>query len=355
MSLGTTTSEDLTMLREMAQGWVDAAGPVDPDPRAARAGIGARWQEIAGLGWAGACVPESAGGLGFGPAAIGTLLEMLGRKLLTTPLLSTGLLAPQALVSRPDLAAALAAGHIVVGFGFDEGAHHGAAITTQAVDTPDGWRLTGRKRFVLDALRADLLLIAAQKDDGLGLFLVTATASERTALDTIDGREIGDVTLDRTPGAWLDIDKDGIERLCDLARIGLAAEMLGAAEGALHSITDYLKFREQFGRPIGSFQALQHRAAQMLCDIELARSAVTAAFAAAETGAPDVPALAALAKFSAGVAIHRVSNEMVQMHGGIGMTAEHPAGRTLKWARVAETLFGNEAWCAQRYAAFGGY
>nr|WP_246331747.1 acyl-CoA dehydrogenase [Sphingomonas chungangi] len=343
------------MLRDAARQWVGDAGPVEPDPRTARSGIGARWEAIAGLGWAGACVAEASGGLGFGPAATGALLEALGGTLSTTPLLSTGLIAAQALADRRDLASAIAAGEWVVAFAIDEGPRHGAPIATRAERDDAGWRLTGAKRFVLDAPRANRLLVTAQTADGRDLFLVDAAATTIAALDMIDGREIGDVAFDCAPGVPLGVGVEGIDRLCDLARTGLASEMLGAADGALRTTVDYLKLREQFGRPIGSFQALQHRAAQALCEIELARSSVAAAWTAAEHGTPDFPALAALAKYVAGEAIHRVSSEMVQMHGGIGMTAEHPAGRTLKWARVSETLFGNAAWCAERYATLRGF
>jgi alkylation response protein AidB-like acyl-CoA dehydrogenase len=143
--------------------------------------------------------------------------------------------------------------------------------------------------------------------------------------------------------------------LLDRARIGLAAEMLGAASEAFERTLQYLKEREQFGVPIGSFQALKHRAAIMFCALELARSAVAAALAALDAGRENVPALASLAKAKAGEALHLVSNEAVQMHGGIGMTDEHEIGFFLKRARVAEASFGSAAFHRDRYATLMGY
>jgi alkylation response protein AidB-like acyl-CoA dehydrogenase len=152
-------------------------------------------------------------------------------------------------------------------------------------------------------------------------------------------------------------DKGGelLEQVLDRARAGLAAEMLGSALQAFETTLDYLKTRVQFGQVIGSFQALQHRAAKMFTDLELARSCVEAALAAIDNDSPDVPELVSLAKAKVGDTLHLVSNEMVQMHGGIGMTDAHDAGFYLKRARAAETTFGGQAYHRDRYARINGY
>ncbi len=148
---------------------------------------------------------------------------------------------------------------------------------------------------------------------------------------------------------------DLLEKMLDRARAGLAAEMLGAAIQAFETTLDYLKTRVQFGQVIGAFQALQHRAAKMFTDLELARSCVEAALAAIDNDAPDVPELVSLAKAKMGDTLHLVSNEMVQMHGGIGMTDAHDAGLYLKRARAAEATFGGQSYHRDRYARLNGY
>jgi len=191
----------------------------------------------------------------------------------------------------------------------------------------------------------------------LALFLVPRDAAHVTPLDTIDGRDIAHVSIDADIGADALISGGAalVAKLLDLARLGVAAEMLGAAERALEITVSYLRTREQFGRPIGSFQALQHRAALMHIDLQLARACVAEGWRAAEDERGDLAAAAALAKFMAGEAVHRISSETVQMHGGLGMTAEHVAGRYLKWARVSERLYGDSRFLADRYATAAGF
>ena len=198
---------------------------------------------------------------------------------------------------------------------------------------------------------------------GITLFLVPADAKgvSRKALKLADSRGAADVTFDNVEvgaDAVLGEVDEGyalLEKVLDRARAGLAAEMLGAAIQAFETTLDYLKTRVQFGQVIGSFQALQHRAAKMFTDLELARSCVEAALAAIDNDAPDVPELVSLAKAKVGDTLHLVSNEMVQMHGGIGMTDAHDAGLYLKRARAAEATFGGQAYHRDRYARINGY
>ena len=347
----------------------DAGRPHDPE----------LWREIAELGLAGAAIPDELGGSGMGWRALGIVLEAAGRTLVASPLTQTGLVGVAAVrtlgndAQRARLLPALAAGTVTTALAFDEGAHHAPTrIAMRAVRDGDGWRLDGYKRFVPDGATASHILVAAiaapapGAAETLSLFIVEATAPGlvRKPLAMADSRGMADLGFTAVhvgddarlaADAGFDDPAAALERVLDIARIGLAAEMLGAAD-ALFSLTlAYLKDRRQFGQPIGSFQALQHRAARMFVDLELTRSCVAAALDALDDGAADIPALASLAKARAGDTLHLVSNEAVQLHGGIGMTDAFDAGLYLKRARVLETLYGSAGWHRDRSARLEGY
>ena len=347
----------------------DAGRPHDPE----------LWREIAELGFAGAAIPEELGGSGMGWRALGIVLEAAGRTLVASPLTQTGLVGVAAVrtlgndAQRARLLPALAAGTVTTALAFDEGAHHAPTrIAMRAVRDGDGWRLDGHKRFVPDGATASHILVAALAApapgaaETLSLFIVEATAPGlvRKPLAMADSRGMADLGFTAVhvgddarlaADAGFDDPAAALERVLDIARIGLAAEMLGAAD-ALFSLTlAYLKDRRQFGQPIGAFQALQHRAARMFVDLELTRSCVAAALDALDDGAADIPALASLAKARAGDTLHLVSNEAVQLHGGIGMTDAFDAGLYLKRARVLETLYGSAGWHRDRSARLEGY
>lgn len=347
----------------------DAGRPHDPE----------LWREIAELGFAGAAIPDELGGSGMGWRALGIVLEAAGRTLVASPLTQTGLVGVAAVrtlgndAQRARLLPALAAGTVTTALAFDEGAHHAPTrIAMRAVRDGDGWRLDGHKRFVPDGATASHILVAAiaapapGAAEMLSLFIVEATAPGlvRKPLAMADSRGMADLGFTAVhvgddarlaADAGFDDPAAALERVLDIARIGLAAEMLGAAD-ALFSLTlAYLKDRRQFGQPIGAFQALQHRAARMFVDLELTRSCVAAALDALDDGAADIPALASLAKARAGDTLHLVSNEAVQLHGGIGMTDAFDAGLYLKRARVLETLYGSAGWHRDRSARLEGY
>jgi alkylation response protein AidB-like acyl-CoA dehydrogenase len=334
------------------------------------------WRQMGELGWAGFLVPEQYGGSAFGCLGLGQVMEAAGRSLAASPLLSTALIGASALDlagSERQKAAelpALAKGERLVALALEEGAHHAPyRIATAATRTGSGFQLDGEKRFVLDGHIADLLIVAARTSRGAGerrgitLFLVPGDAKgvRRTRTLMVDSRNAATIRFDgaevSADGVLGDID-DGaavLEPVLDRARAGLAAEMLGSAAEAFERTVQYLKERKQFGVPIGSFQALKHRAALLFCEIELARSAVTAALAALDAKANDASQLASLAKAKAGDAFFLAGNEGVQMHGGIGMTDEHEIGFFLKRARVAQAAFGDGAFHRDRYAALMGY
>ena len=328
------------------------------------------------MGWTGVIIPEEYGGSDFGYLSLGLVLEETGRTLTASPLLSTALAAASALILGGSAAQKeawlpkIAAGETVGTLAIEEGPHHApekAALA--ATKSGAGYSLTGKKTFVLEGMAAGVFVVSARTSgkpgdkDGITLFLVAADAKglSRKALKLADSRGAAVVSFENVEvGADAVLGEEGkgyplLEKVLDRARAGLAAEMLGSAIQAFDTTLDYLKTRVQFGQVIGSFQALQHRAAKMFTDLELARSCVEAALAAIDNDSPDVPELVSLAKAKVGDTLHLVSNEMVQMHGGIGMTDAHDAGFYLKRARAAEATFGGQAYHRDRYARINGY
>jgi alkylation response protein AidB-like acyl-CoA dehydrogenase len=332
------------------------------------------WKEMADLGFAGVLIPEEYGGSGFGHVGLGQVLEAQGRTIAATPLLSTALIGASAFLlagndwQKRDWLPKIASGDAVVALAIDEGPHHDPAqIALPAKKAGAGYVLSGEKRYVVDGAVADLLIVVARTSGqpgdakGLALFLVPGSAKGviRTALKTLDSHSAANIRFDNVavePSARLGEDPFPLlDPILDRARIGLAAEMLGASDAAFEMTSEYLKVRKQFGQLIGSFQALQHRAAIMFTELELTRSCIAAALEALDRNANNIAELASLAKARAGETLHLVSNETVQMHGGIGMTDAHDSGLYMKRARVLEALYGSEAFHRDRYARLGGY
>jgi alkylation response protein AidB-like acyl-CoA dehydrogenase len=338
----------------------------------------ALWKEMAELGWVGIPFPEDVGGAGMGMAELAVVLEELGRKLAPEPFLSSVLLGGQALLlggSEAQKAAwlpALVAGDRRLALAQQErGSRFDLErVATRAEPGPGGGvTLRGEKIAVLDGAGADGYVVVARtagEDDdprGLSLFLVPAGApglsverqwrvdSRNAATLTLDGVAVGPDALVGERDAGLAL----LERVADRATAGLCAEMLGSMSEAFERTLEYLKQRQQFGVPIGSFQALKHRAAAMFIEIELCRSAVMAAARALDEGLEEAPRLVSLAKARCSDAGMLVANEAIQMHGGIGMTDEHEIGFYLKRARVAELTLGDAAWHRARWARLGGY
>jgi alkylation response protein AidB-like acyl-CoA dehydrogenase len=375
-------TEEQSILRDAAKSWVADHAPVAAlrrlrDAGGWRAGFDpATWRDMAAMGWAGVIVPEAYGGSDFGHQSLALVLEETGRTLTASPLHSTALVVASALILGGTAAQkhawlpSIAAGDITAALAVDEAAHHAPeTIALSAEKSGSGYVLNGKKRFIPDASSADLIVVAARthakpgQTEGITLFLVErGTAGLATLpLHTIDTRGAADLTFGNvavSADAVLGEPGQGwaiLEPVLDRASAGLAAEMLGTASQAFDITLDYLKTRTQFGQSIGAFQALQHRAAKMFTELELTRSAVEASLEAIDAGADDIAALASLAKAKANDTLHLVSNEMVQMHGGIGMTDAHDAGLYLKRARVAEALYGSTSYHRDRYARLGGY
>ena len=336
----------------------------------------AAFNEMAEMGWTGVIIPEEFGGSDFGYLSLGLVLEETGRTLTASPLLSTALAAASALIlagneaQKSKYLPQIAEGALVGTLAIDEGPHHAPEkVALTATKSGGGYTLSGKKSFVLEGGAAGLYVVSARTSgeanskDGISLFLVDATASGVTkqALKLADSRGAANVSFENVQvGADALLGEEGkgyelLEKVLDRARAGLSAEMLGSAVQAFETTLDYLKVRRQFDQVIGSFQALQHRAAKMFTDLELARSCVEAALTAIDNNSPDVPELVSLAKAKMGDTFHLISNEMVQMHGGIGMTDAHDAGFYLKRARAAEAAYGNQAYHRDRYARIQGY
>jgi alkylation response protein AidB-like acyl-CoA dehydrogenase len=362
-------SEEQTMLRDMAREWTMKQSPLTA-VRKVRASGDARgfdpatFAAMADMGWAGIIIPERFGGADFGWMSLGLVLEETGKTITASPLAASALAAAALVLGDseaarsawlPRLASAAAIGTLA----FDEGPRHDPArIAAVARRSGDGWSVSGTKAFVHEAHAADLLIVAAHDGDGIALFAVPATAAGVT-LSTrklTDSRSHAEVTLaEVTVAADARIgDATVYAAVLDRARIMAAAEMLGMAEHSFQITLDYLKQRVQFGQILATFQALQHRMAELYTRIELLRSAVEAALAALDAGG-DVPALAVLAKATANDVLHLVSREAIQLHGGIGMTDEYDIGFYIKRARVLEHSWGSGPFLRDLYARLAGY
>lgn len=373
-------TEEQTMLKDQAHAWARDESPVTSFRQLRDSGSGqgfdpGTWTDIAGMGWTGILIPEALGGSGMDYATFGVVLEETGRQLVASPLLASGLVGTSALLlggsdaQQQQWLPGIAAGTAIVTLAVDEGPHHAPEQTALAASkADDGFTLDGSKAFVLEGVSAHAFVVAARTSGsagdqaGISLFLVPADAAGLTItpLKTADSRGYADLTF---AGVQVGADAllgqldDGfaiLDPLLDRARAGLAAEMLGTACEAFDRTLEYLKTREQFGQVIGSFQSLGHRAARLFMDMEFARSCVEAALRAIDASDPEVPVLCSLAKCKAGEFLHDMSNDMIQMHGGIGMTDEFDAGFFLKRARATEATFGGQSFHRRRYISHYG-
>jgi alkylation response protein AidB-like acyl-CoA dehydrogenase len=323
------------------------------------------WQRLCGeIGVAGLAMPQRYGGAGAGPVETHIVMEELGRDLTCSPLLGSGVLTAQAVLASGDAAAcgrllpAIADGSAVAALAWTGQAGHwdpGEAACDARPDRP-GWELAGEAHHVLDGDLADVLVAAARAPDGIALFEVDPhqRGVTRRAVTTMDtGRRLAVVRLDGAAGRPLGsgMGRIALARARDLACIALSAEQVGAAQRALELTVAYTKVRVQFGRPIGSFQALQHRLADLHVMVESARSLSYAAASAAAAGAGDLGLRAAAAKAYCSEALTRAAGEMIQLHGAIGITWEHDAHRYFKRAHGAAQLFGTPSEHIARIAA----
>lgn len=329
------------------------------------------WSEMCELGFASVAIPEAYGGLDFGYTGLGQILEESGRTLTCSPLTSTILLSATAIhlggnqLQKEALLPAIAEGSLIVGFAIDEGKHHRPFdILTTAAASGSQLIINGTKTLVLDGHVAQKYIVSAQDETGALILIVVDADSEGVQANRemmMDSRNAATVVFDSVKvdaSAVLACYETGsalLQRVLDIGCTGLAAEMLGGMQEAFERTVAYLKEREQFGVKIGSFQALQHRAADMFCEIELCKSVVIKALKAIDENHKDISKFASLAKAKCGKIYRRVSNEGIQMYGGIGMTDDEEIGFFLKRARVAQQTLGDTNYHLDRLARMRGF
>jgi len=374
-------SEEQSMLRDSARGLISDKAPVSHlrQLRDTKDGIGFSrdlWKTFAEMGFSGLLVPEEFGGSGLGCVEAGVVMEEIGRNLTPSPFLASSVLAVSAL-SRGGSAAQksehlpkIADGSRLAALAIDEGTKHRPLMTKmQAVRSGNGFRLVGDKAFVVDGHTAGLLIVAARtagaagERDGLTLFLVDPRTKgieiERTVM--VDSHNAARIRFDgvevNADGVLGEVDQGGVllEGVLNIGRGAVASEMVGVAEGVFGRTVDYLRERKQFGKAIGEFQALQHRAAQLYIEIEITRAAVLKALQTLDANFEKAAAAVAVAKARAGSTATLAVQEGVQMHGGMGMTDQFDIGFFMKRARVCQELFGDSNFHADQLARMKGY
>jgi alkylation response protein AidB-like acyl-CoA dehydrogenase len=374
-------NEEQSMLRDSARGLIGDKAPVSHlrqlrDSKDATGFSRELWRSFAEMGFSGLLVPDAFGGSGLGCVEAGVVMEEIGRTLMPSPFLSTAVLAASAL-SRGGSAAQksehlprMADGSLLAALAIDEGAKHRPLQTKmQAVRSGNGFRLNGAKAFVVDGHTADLLIVAARtagaagERDGLTLFLVDPKSkgieTERTAM--VDSHNAARIVFDNVEvnadGVLGEVDQGGalLEGILNVGRGAVASEMVGVSEEVFDRTVSYLKERKQFGRLIGEFQALQHRAAHLYVEIEITRAAVLKALQALDGDFENAGAAVAVAKAKAGSTTTLAVQEGVQMHGGMGMTDQFDIGFFMKRARVCQELFGDSNFHADQLARMKSY
>ena len=374
-------NEEQLMLRDNARGFLGKNAPIahlrqlrdsrDPEGFSPRL-----WKSFAEMGWTGILIPQDYGGLGSGHVEAGVVMEELGRTLTPSPFLSTAILAASALAragsdaQKKEYLPRIAEGNLIAALAVDEGPKHRPEKTAlRATRAGNGFTLSGAKTFVVDGHVADLLIVAARtagapgETKGLTLLLVNGKAkglrAERTPMvDSHNSARLSfenvNVAADAVLGE-IDAGWNPLEGTLNVGRACVAAELLGAGEEAFSRTVTYLKDRKQFGKAIGEFQALQHRSAQLYCELELTRSAVLKALQTLDQSFETASAIVSIAKAKAGASATLAVQEAVQMHGGIGMTDEFDLGFFMKRVRVGQELFGDANFHADRLARLNHY
>ncbi|WP_315797815.1 MULTISPECIES: acyl-CoA dehydrogenase family protein [unclassified Bradyrhizobium] len=374
-------TEEQSMLRDSARGLISDHAPVSHlrklrDTRDETGFSRELWATFAEMGFAGLLVPEEHGGSALGAVEAGVVMEEIGRTLMPSPFLATAVLSASALTragsaaQKSEYLPKIASGALLAALALDEGSKHRPLHTAlQAERSGNGFKLNGAKAMVVDGHVADLLLVVARSAgspgdrDGLTLFLVDPKAKgvaiERTIM--VDAHNAARVTLDNVEvtADHLLGEVDGgaatLSAVLDLGRGAVASEMVGLSEEVFGRTVAYLKERKQFGKAIGEFQALQHRAAQLYIEIEITRAAVLKALQALDADPAGATAAVAVAKARAGATATRAVQEGVQMHGGMGMTDQFDIGFFMKRARVCEEMLGDANYHAAQLAQLRGY
>lgn len=352
-------SEDDRMLADTAEEFLTAQSPVSAQRALRDSGSPLNydpeiWQQMMELGWGAITFPEELGGLDFGYKGLGAVFEAKGKHLTASPMLSSvvlcgSLLQQLANKSQQEWLSAIITGDKRLALAVDEQARHKPdSIETTATADGNGFILNGKKVMVIDGVSPDGWIVSAQHQDGCSLFIVPFCEHVKVnAIKLIDSRNYAELTFSdlKLPAEALLGPAGGgfkaLEHALDLGRLCLSSEMLGATKALFDMTIEYLKVREQFGAKIGTFQALQHRAARCFVELELAQSCVIAAFSTADNPENDLASSVSLAKWKLSKVAELVSGEAVQMHGGIGVTDELDVGLYLKRIRVAQMCLGD--------------
>ncbi|MCC8965526.1 acyl-CoA dehydrogenase family protein [Bradyrhizobium sp. Pear76] len=374
-------TEEQSMLRDSARGLISDKAPVAHlrglrDSKDTTGFSRELWKTFAEMGFSGLLVPDQFGGSGLGCVEAGIVMEEIGRTLMPSPFLSTSVLAASALsrggseAQKAQHLPKIADGSLLAALAIDEGAKHRPLQTKlQATRAGNGFKLSGDKAFVVDGHTADLLIVAARSagsagdKNGLTLFLVDPKAKgltvERTAM--VDSHNAARIVFDN-----VEVDADSVlsevdqgfgllEGVLNIGRGAVASEMVGLSDEVFGRTVTYLKERKQFGKAIGEFQALQHRAAELYIDIEITRAAVLKALQALDTDIAKAATAVSVAKARAGTTATLAVQEGVQMHGGMGMTDQFDIGFFMKRARVCQELFGDSNYHTDQLASGKGY
>ncbi|MBO6609064.1 acyl-CoA dehydrogenase family protein [Altererythrobacter sp.] len=374
-------NEDQAMLAETASQFMAEEGSIAKQlrhwrDRDCKDGFGhALWKEMAELGFTGILVSEEDGGLGMGHVEAGIVLEEIGRNLTPSPFLTSSVLAATALSEASDelrgrYLPGLVAGESVFAVAIDEGAkHRPERIACKAEKSGNGFKLSGKKDFVVQGASSDMIIVAARTsgsdtdEDGITLFAVPMDAagmshdavrlvdSSMATHTTFDNVELdGDAVIGEVDGG-----REVLNKILNAGRVGSAAEGVGVARGAMDMTVDYLKQRKQFGKLIGEFQALQHRAAHLYSEVEIARAAVIKAQQLLDGGSEKADLMVSVAKAKVAKTAGLAVREGVQMHGGIGMTDEYDIGLYMKRDRALQEFLGDAYYHTNRVAELSGY
>lgn len=369
-------NEEQNMLKSSAKELLDLKSPIslmrelrddnynqfDPD----------LWKEMVEMGWTALTVPEEYNGLNFGYVGLGQVIEEMGKKLTVSPMISTVLISTTIVglskneVLKSKLFDEIMSGKKLCTLAHEESSHHNPNIDLSIIsNNNEKFILNGKKRFVIDGTISDYLIVSANSESNGSLELVIIdskskgiTFNNKVHMDSKIYSDISFNNVEFSKDNFLSTENDGkkiLKKALDIACVGLAAEMLGNIQQAFDMTIQYLKEREQFGVKIGSFQALQHRSAIMFGEIELCKSIVLKALQAIDSGDENLPELASLAKSKLGLTSKLVTNEAVQMHGGIGVTDDADIGFFLKRVRVSQRIFGDSNYHLDRVAKFNNY
>ena len=369
-------NEEQNMLKSSAKELLDLKSPIslmrelrddnynqfDPD----------LWKEMVEMGWTALTVPEEYNGLNFGYVGLGQVIEEMGKKLTVSPMISTVLVSTTIVglskneVLKSKLFDEIMSGKKLCTLAHEESSHHNPNIDLSIIsNNNEKFILNGKKRFVIDGTISDYLIVSANSESNGTLELVIIdskskgiTFNNKVHMDSKIYSDISFNNVEFSKDNFLSTENDGkkiLKKVLDIACVGLAAEMLGNIQQAFDMTIQYLKEREQFGVKIGSFQALQHRSAIMFGEIELCKSIVLKALQAIDSGDENLPELASLAKSKLGLTSKLVTNEAVQMHGGIGVTDDADIGFFLKRVRVSQRIFGDSNYHLDRVAKFNSY